>query len=67
MARLGTAHYEKILKVLVPVERSQGGEVHAGYVSVAGTDIVWISFKSKHDFVHVHSRLDLGLYSHPKE
>ena len=36
------------------------GEVHAGYVFVAGTDIItWTSvsgsFKSEHDFVHVHS------------
>ena len=39
---------------------SNFGEVHAGYVSVAGTDfIAWIlvsgSFKSEYDFVHAHS------------
>ena len=36
------------------------GEVHAGYVSVAGTDIIARrsvsgSFKSEYDFVHMHS------------
>ena len=36
-------------------------EVHAGYVSVAGTDVnCWtlasVSFKSEHDFVHAHSK-----------
>ena len=39
---------------------SDFGEVHAGYVSVAGTDIIARtsvsgSFKSEYDFVHVHS------------
>ena len=39
---------------------SDFGEVHAGYVSVAGTEfIAWTSesgsFKSEYDFVHVHS------------
>ena len=42
------------------VLRLDFGEVHAGYVSVAGTDIIaWTSvsgsFKSEYDFVHVHS------------
>ena len=36
--------------------------MHAGYVSVAGTDIIaWTSvsgsFKSEYDFVHVHSAI----------
>ena len=47
--------------------------MHAGYVSVASTDInCWISasgsFESKHDFFYARIlRLDLGLYFHLKE